>query len=709
GAGVTTHSAEHIAQQEVAAEQAYVDNVYERLEASGQMAQALVAEGYARGHIGHEGGLVERDAMVFQASKRIAALNAAHDGLVFGRLNLLDGESRYIGRIGVRDENRDVIVVDWRAPAAAVFYQATAQDPAGVIRRRVLRCSGEKVIGVEDDLLDADNAADDLVIVGEGALLASLSRARDSSMHSVVATIQKEQDEAIRAPSRGATTIGGGPGTGKTVVALHRAAYLLYTDRRRFESGGVLVVGPSSVFMNYIERVLPSLGETSVTLRSLGEVVDGLSADRHDEPVAAAAKGSSRMTAFIGRAAAAPLPGAPTEFRFFYKDDVLRLDAADLDRIRRHLLSGGKRNRAYDKAPAALVDALWRQVAGERALEKGEAEFTEIVTTDDRFVSFVEDWWPPVDPIEVWRTLPDVIDSLGRGAFSAEELKALKASWAIGEPSIEDIPLIDELRYVIGEIPDTNDNDDDGPKQLMSFERQEREARDDRYRATRSIEDDGFAHVLVDEAQDLSPMQWRMLGRRGRHASWTIVGDQAQSSWPHPRESEAARKAALEGKPEHAFRLSTNYRNSAEIYDLAAKVAVVGVKDPDLADAVRRTGDLPQHHVVGAAELTAQLRTSIDDMLERVEGTVAVVASRADLERLEGELSDLLGEHSGRLRLLDGLDTKGLEFDGVVVAEPDAITDESTAGWRTLYVVLTRATQLLTTVGTTDRWRERIV
>ena len=273
---------------------------------------------------------------------------------------------------------------------------------------------------------------------------------------------------------------------------------------------------------------------------------------------------------------------------------------------------------------------------------------------------------------------------------------------------IEDIPLIDELRYVIGEIPDTGDNDDDGPKQLMSFERREREERDDRYRATRSIEDDGFAHVLVDEAQDLSPMQWRMLGRRGRHASWTIVGDQAQSSWPHPRESEAARKAALEGKPEHAFRLSTNYRNSAEIYDLAAKVAVIGVKDPDLADAVRRTGELPQHLVVGASELTAQLRASTEDILERVEGTVAVVASRADLERLQGELADLLDEHSGRLRLLDGLDTKGLEFDGVVVAEPDAITDESSAGWRTLYVVLTRATQLLTTVGTTDRWRERI-
>ncbi len=321
-------SSNNAEQREIDAEQTYVDAVYERLDASAKVAQSLVVEGMARGHVGNEGGLVERDAMVYQASLRLSALNAAHDGLVFGRLNMLDGESRYIGRIGVRDADREILLIDWRAPAAAIFYQATAQEPAGVIRRRVLRCANDKVIGIEDDLLDADNAPDDLVVIGEGALLASLTRARDSSMHSVVATIQKEQDEAIRAPSRGATTIGGGPGTGKTVVALHRAAYLLYTDRRRFESGGVLVVGPSTVFMNYIERVLPSLGETSVTLRSLGEVVDGLRAMRHDEPVAAAAKGSSRMPAFLARAAAAPMPGAPTEFRYFYKDDVLRLDAA---------------------------------------------------------------------------------------------------------------------------------------------------------------------------------------------------------------------------------------------------------------------------------------------------------------------------------------------------------------------------------------------
>ncbi len=184
---------------------------------------------------------------------------------------------RYIGRIGLRDEHRDSLLIDWRAPAAAVFYQATAAEPQGVVRRRVLRCAGASVTGVEDDLLDPEpETPTRCPIVGEGALMAQLSRARDRTMHSIVATIQAEQDKAIRAPSKGVVTITGGPGTGKTVVALHRAAYLLYSDRRRYETGGVLVVGPSGVFMRYIERVLPSLGETAVALRSLGEVVDGI-------------------------------------------------------------------------------------------------------------------------------------------------------------------------------------------------------------------------------------------------------------------------------------------------------------------------------------------------------------------------------------------------------------------------------------------------
>ena len=700
-------SSSEVEQNELAVEQAYVDVVYARLEESAKVAQSLVKEGFARGHVGNEGGLVERDAMVYQASRRLSALNAAHDGLVFGRLNLLDGESRYIGRIGVRDEDREILLVDWRAPAAAVFYQATAQDPAGVVRRRVLRCAGDKVVGIEDDLLDAANAPDDLVIVGEGALLASLSRARDSTMHSVVATIQKEQDEAIRAPSRGATVIGGGPGTGKTVVALHRAAYLLYTDRRRFESGGVLVVGPSTVFMNYIERVLPSLGETSVTLRSLGEVVDGVGAADHDEPIAATAKGSARMVPVLRRIASAPQPGEPTDFRYFYKDDVLTLDARELASIRRGLLANLKRNRAYSRVPAAVAAALWHKVNGERALDKGETGFLDTVSSDDRFAEFVEAWWPPIEAVDLWRTLPDRIGELANGAFSAEELAALRASWSDGVPNIEDIPLIDELRYLVGEVRRDDDQDDDLPRQMMSFERRERDERDDRVRATSSIEDDGYAHVLVDEAQDLSPMQWRMLARRGRYASWTIVGDAAQSSWPHPAESAQARAAALEGMPLHEFRLSTNYRNSAEIYDLAAQVAHHAIADPDLAEAVRRTGEEPRHVVADNAQLLEQVAAEAAAMLEAVEGTVAVVASRADVAQVTQRLADLAEEHP-RLRVLDGIDTKGLEFDGVVVVEPDAITDEAQTGWRTLYVVLTRATQRLTTVGTTDRWRQRL-
>src|SRR4051794_13734190 len=315
--------------------------------------------------------------MVFQAARRIAQLDAAHEGLVFGRLDLLpelDPEPRYIGRIGLRDDSRDSMLIDWRAPAAAVFYQATAAEPHSVVRRRVLRCSGPKVVGVEDELLDSD-VETDLPIVGEGALMAQLSRARDRSMHSIVATIQAEQDRAIRAPVRGVVTISGGPGTGKTVVALHRAAYLLYTDRRRYETGGVLVVGPSGVFMRYIERVLPSLGETAVALRSVGEVVDGIKASRHDDPAVADVKGAARMAEVMRRLARQAVPDAPRELRLFYRDDRLHLGARELGKLRRQLMGQGRRNRQLPRVATTLLDALWRQVGGERGRDRGKEAF----------------------------------------------------------------------------------------------------------------------------------------------------------------------------------------------------------------------------------------------------------------------------------------------------------------------------------------------
>lgn len=685
-------------ERELAHEQAYVDTVYERLEESTKVAKSLVREGMERGHIGHEGGLVERDAMVFQASKRLNALHAAHDGLVFGRLDLTGGEPRYIGRIGVRDADREIILIDWRAPAAAVFYQATAQDPAGVVRRRVLRCRNDRVIGIEDELLDAEEAPDDMVVIGEGALLASLSRARDSSMHSVVATIQKEQDEAIRAPARGATIIGGGPGTGKTVVALHRAAFLLYTDRRRFESGGVLVVGPSGVFMNYIERVLPSLGETSVVLRSIGEVVTGIRATKHASPEAAALLGSAQMATALARIARSPQPGTPHRFDLFYRDDRLVLEASDLARIRRRVLSNGLPNTTQAAVREELVKALWERVTGDRGLDRGEEAFADQLDGDLSFETFVDDWWPDLDPVEMWRTVPSRLGEVASDLFTSFEQQVLRREWA-DEPTIEDVPLIDELRHLLGEVPVRSEDDWATPKQMMSFEERDREGR---VQVTGSIEDEGFAHVLVDEAQDLSPMQWRMLGRRGRTASWTIVGDEAQSSWPVPAESAAARNEALGTLPVHRFRLSTNYRNSAEIYDLAARVATRAIDRPDLAEAVRRTGIDPRHEVVAPADLLVRAAAEAAELLTQVEGTVAVVAP-------PGRLADVAAAMPSdeRLRVLEPLDTKGLEFDGVVLVDPDGVVSESASGWRTLYVVLTRATQRLVTVGTGRVWLDR--
>jgi len=686
-------------ERELQHEQAYVDTVYERLEESAKVAESLLAEGMERGHIGHEGGLVERDAMVYQASRRLSALNAAHDGLVFGRLDLDDGEARYIGRIGVRDADREILLVDWRAPAASLFYRATAQEPSGVVRRRVLRCRGDRVVGIEDELLDAEAAPEDMVVIGEGALLASLSRARDSSMHSVVATIQKEQDEAIRAPARGATIIGGGPGTGKTVVALHRAAYLLYTDRRRFESGGVLVVGPSGVFMSYIERVLPSLGETSVTLRSIGEIVDGVRATRHASPEAAALLGAERMATVLARIVKAPPPGAPTRLELFYRDDRLVLESSDLARIRRRALAAGRPNEVAATVRNALVEALWEQVRSARGLDRGPEAFAEDLDGEPRFERFLATWWPELDPVALWRSVPSRLGEVASDLYTSFEQQVLRREWA-DEPTIEDVPLIDELRHLVGEVPEPEEDDDFAPRNLMSFESRERE---ERIRLTGSIEDEGYAHVLVDEAQDVSPMQWRMLGRRGRTASWTIVGDEAQSSWPVPEESAAARDAALGDIPIHRFRLSTNYRNSAEIYDFAARVAARAIDRPDLADAVRRTGVEPRHEVVDADALVARVAAEAAAMLQDVEGTVAVVTGSARRETVRAAVPD-----DERLRVLDPLDTKGLEFDGVVVAEPDEIVTDSAAGWRTLYVVLTRATQRLVTVGSGRRWLDRV-
>ncbi len=718
-----------VAQQEIAHEQAFVDTVYDQLDRSTRNAQELAREGHGRAHLGHEGGLVERDAMVFQAAKRIATLNAAHEGLVFGRLDLsVDGEApRYIGRIGLRDEQRDSLLIDWRAPAAAVFYQATAADPQGVVRRRVLRCVGATVTAVEDDLLDAE-AESDLVVVGEGALMAQLSRARDRTMHSIVATIQAEQDKAIRAPGKGVVSISGGPGTGKTVVALHRAAYLLYADRRRYETGGVLIIGPSGVFMRYIERVLPSLGETAVALRSLGEVVDGIRAVRRDEPAVADVKGASRMAELMRRTARQAVPGAPTELRVFYRDDNLVLSPRELARLRRQLLSQGHRNRQVPRVASTLLDAMWRQVRGERGRQRGREEFNDTMLGTAAFVDFVLAWWPSLDAVEVlsWLRDPELLGRVAEGVLDRDQQELLSRSWGpVREPaayrvtpddwSVEDVPLIDELRYQLGDVPEKpkrGDRDDDLDPLAHLFDESVPElttVTDREYptgpRPSTRTEDDFYAHVLVDEAQDLTPMQWRMAGRRGRSATWTVVGDPAQSSWPVPAEAARAREEALGDKARHDFHLSTNYRNSKEIYDFAAAYAGRVGLDADLPNAVRETGVGPAERTV--VDLRVGVHDAVTELVEAVEGTVGIVvpvARRAQVQEWLDGWAELAEAASGgslaRLAVLTGLETKGLEFDGIVVVAPDEIEAESSTGRSTLYVVLTRATQRMVTVTT---------
>ena len=708
---------EDVAAREIAREQDFVDTVYRQLQESTRSAEQLAAEGRARGQLGHEGGLVERDAMVYQAARRMATLDAAHEGLVFGRLDMraeIDEEPRYVGRIGLRDANRDVLLIDWRAPAAAVFYQATHADPHGVIRRRILRCSGETVVGVEDDLLDSE-AETDLAIVGEGALMAQLSRARDRSMHSIVATIQAEQDRAIRAPNKGVVMISGGPGTGKTVVALHRAAYLLYADRRRYESGGVLVVGPSGVFMRYIERVLPSLGETAVALRSLGAVVDGVHATRRDDPRVAEVKGSATMAELLRRTARQYVPGSPREFRTFYRDDVLVLGPRELGQARRQLLSMGSRNRSTTKVASTLIDLMWRQVRSERARERTKEDFAEEMRGSDAFLEFAASWWPVLDAATVlgWLRDTELLTRVAEGVLDDEAVRLLAKSW--GEDlSVDDIPLIDELRYLLGDPPIVNDADDD-PLGLADSSLQELTTAADREYAgprgwappTHRVEDDGYAHVLVDEAQDLTPMQWRMVGRRGRSATWTIVGDPAQSSWPVPVEAERARSAALASltgdKPVHSFHLSTNYRNSAEIYRFAAAYAERVGLDADLPNAVRSTGVEPREVV--EHDLEAATRRLLGELVDSLEGTVGIVvpvARRTEVSRWLAswpEFAALTSGDDARVVVLTGLDTKGLEFDGIVVVEPGEIEAESPAGRATLYVVYTRATQQMVAVS----------
>ncbi len=702
-------------ERELATEQAHVDTVYAHLRNATRSARQVAADGAARyrsdrdTYVREEDGtaLFERDAFAFQAAKRLAILDAEHEGLVFGRLDHDDDEVRYIGRIGVRDDDFEPLVIDWRARAAEPFYRATPAEPMGVVRRRVLRCRDDRVVGIEDDLLDSAAAPADMVVIGEGALMASLSRARSHRMRDIVATIQAEQDEAIRAPHAGVTVIAGGPGTGKTVVGLHRTAYLLYSNRRRFENGGVLVVGPSPVFMTYIERVLPSLGEDSVTLRSLGQVPSDVlplgPVARVDEAAAATVKGSLRMVDVLRRLVAMP-PAGVDRLSVSVKGEALTLGAAELTRVRRSVLAAHQHNRGRDAAETALVAALWAKAPDDVDVDDA-AHFDALVRESSSFEAFVATWWAPLDAAEVLVRLgdPAVVAAVAGRDLDAAEQAALAASYAHDGWSVADVALLDELVAQLGPVP----ADDEGPDLFGDIGHHEIVTTADRLRDTRDLDHDEphstYAHVLVDEAQDVTPMQWRMLRRRGPQASWTVVGDPAQSSWPDVAEVQRAVTDLIGSAPSRTFRLSTNYRSPAEVFTLAAKVIVRDFPDADLPVAVRSTGVDPELLVAPADDLGEVVAATVVDLLDDVAGTVGVVVPAAWHE----EVSDALRSADARVAVLTPLEVKGLEHDGVVVVDPDGIVAESAGGVRVLYVALTRATQRMVVVDV-DRpgaWR----
>ncbi|MFF4744494.1 AAA family ATPase [Streptomyces chengbuensis] len=731
--------------REILVEQEHLDQVYRRLEEKIHEAEFLMDDAAKRGQVGTPGAFAERDAQVFRAGIHLNRLNSEFEDFLFGRIDLLRGkdgkkgpdgaytsvepaedavradgaeqyadiaETLHIGRIGVLDADYAPLVIDWRAPAAAPFYRSTPVDPGRVVRRRVIRSKGRRVLGVEDDLMRPELTARlggaVLPVIGDGALMAALGQARTHTMRDIVSSIQAEQDLVIRAPAASVTEVSGGPGTGKTAVALHRAAYLLYQDRRRY-AGGILVVSPTPLLVAYTEGVLPSLGEEGqVAIRAVGSLVDGAEATTYDDPAVARVKGSLRMLKVLRKAArgALELGDTPDRLRVVAFGRRLELESDELQRIRHNVLGGtAPVNLLRPRARRLLLDALYAKsgAAGRHTDPELAAElrssFDDDVSTEDSFLDFLDAWWPELTPLGVLAAMADErrLGRWSRRVLNPGEVRRLARSLRREGRSVHDVAVLDELQAILGTpVRPKKKREADpldqltGLEELMPQREESQRERAERLAAERTE----YAHVIVDEAQDLTPMQWRMVGRRGRHATWTIVGDPAQSSWSDPDEAAEARDDALGTRPRRRFELTVNYRNPSEVAELAARVLTLAMPGMVAPRAVRSTGLRPRF-AVARDDLERTVRQETERLLDEVDGTVGVVVAmdrRAEAARwLEG-----LGD---RAVALGSLEAKGLEYDATVVVSPAEIADESPAGLRVLYVALTRATQQLTVVS----------
>ncbi|MDR7329245.1 HelD family protein [Corynebacterium guangdongense] len=726
-------------QREIAAEQEYVDGLFDRLDdevaqANERLRQVQLEVDPANPDAD---ALVRRETEYHGLNAKLDRLNLAQLGLVFGRIDIAtddvetpvpgrpDLERRYIGRMGLDDraDNYRTLLLDWRAPMARPFYLATTAQPEGVTLRRHIRTRGRTVTGVDDEVLAGDVDVHTRQGVGsESALHHAMQRARTGHMRSIVETIQREQDQIIRDPSRGVMVVQGGPGTGKTAVALHRVAYLLYTHRDQLAKSGVLIIGPNPTFLDYISRVLPELGETGVVLSTVGDLFPGVRATVEESLLTREIKGSEEMTTILGRWVRhqQQIPEDPVEVRVESLTLTITPEMVAEARTRARR-SRKPHNDAAVFFTERLVGLLATQLAerigadplgGSNLLSQADVDQLHDDLAEDPTVSrLVEGWWPELTPTDLLRALledADAIDAVA-GDYDEETRAALHREPGSGWGS-SDAALLDELAVLIGlpdpeevrraeneawrqQVADAEDaldvlassestdlDDDQFEAEILSASdvidadtlARRQEVTDARTTAERAAADHtwAFGHVIVDEAQELTPMEWRMVFRRSPSRWMTLVGDTAQTGAPAGVDSWAESLGPFVGGRFRTHELTVNYRTPAEIMEVANRILAVIDPGATPAEAIRESGVEVSYLPSG----TDPASLAFDDVTAE-EGLVQVIDQ------------------------VNVATIKGLEFDHVIVVEPAQIVAGSPQGWQDLYVAVTRATQSLTVIG----------
>lgn len=725
---------------EVENEQAYLDALYARLDLIRDRADLELRDVRRSGASGTPQARSERDAFATMYENRLAQLRGVEERLCFGRLDMLDASARYVGRLGLFDDDQTQLLVDWRAPAAREFYQATSRRPGEVVRRRHIETHHREVGAIYDDVLALDEfeSRPDLVehtsesasLTTDGALLAALNASRTGRMSDIVATIQTEQDEIIRSPLQGIMVVQGGPGTGKTAVALHRAAYLLYTYRDRLESRGVLLVGPSSVFLRYISQVLPSLGESGVVTATTAELFPDVTVTDTDSEEAQALKGSLRMADVLQRAVRQRVVLPPRE-RSMQVDDVR---IALRPRVVRSAAEGARRGgRSHNAARLAFVRTvlqhlvdLYANATGQdsETVDRADAEARLRESRDVRRELNLA--WPPLAAEQVLADLfasPERLFTATPG-WTNDERAHLLRSRAQGWTTA-DVALLDELAELVG------DDDEDAAAEAH---REQRAAAAELRRAREVLETIGgqaaalvsaqslasrftetgpvftvaerafadrtwaYGHVIVDEAQELSPMMWRLLLRRCPTKSLTVVGDISQATSAASSTSWHDALVPHVGDAWQRRDLTINYRTPEQVMDAACSMLRAAGHDIDPPRSVRggeppRQLSSPSLH--GVAAIVADVSATLG------ERRLAVIAPERSQDDLRGVLRTWLAAPDGlesSVVLVTAEQAKGLEFDEVVVVDPPGITAEGAHGARALFVAMTRPTQRLTLV-----------